>query len=125
MFHLRGLRRKLDGLARRDDRRRRLEKNQRDFRDLGAVFFGVFHVVASHANDLARRGRRQQADILEGNVGGQAFVRAEQVAFDAANFVAVQPAELRPFFPDLKTTNRIMSPSGGLLPASVPGNCPL
>ena len=103
MLHLLGLRRKQDGAPRSEDRGRRLEEDQWDLWDFRPVFLGVFHIIAPHADDLARRGRRQQADLLKRNFRLEPFVRAEQVALDLADLFLVQPAVSWSILPGLKT----------------------
>ena len=59
-IHALRLRRNADRLARRDHRRRRLEKNQRLLRDLVAQLRCMFAIIAADADDLARYDGREE-----------------------------------------------------------------
>jgi hypothetical protein len=78
VFNVFGLRGEQDRFARADHTRRRLQEDQRRFRNLRVVFGSVCGVISADADDFSRFNRREQADTLQGVFGLFASIRAKR-----------------------------------------------
>ena len=92
MFHLFRLRRQDDMVSGRDDGRGRLEEDQRHLRHLVPEFLGVLHVIASHADDLARLAGSQRRQLLERDARLTSAVFTEHVPLYLSHLVFQHPA---------------------------------
>ena len=81
--------------GRGDHRGRRLEENQRAFRDFVAEFLGVFRIVAAYADDLARGGGRQKLHSVKRPRFPGAIARAPKLAMNFGDAIAFDDSAAR------------------------------
>src|SRR5574341_397905 len=76
-----------------DDRRSRLEENDRRFRDRYPEFARMVPVVEPDRDDLRRNAGRQELHFRLGMAGCKRFKRTEKIAVQLDHFIVVQNAE--------------------------------